>query len=83
MTISPGGKMCIIVGICLGLGGLIIAENPLIKLMSVFIGIVVAIQGLRMKSGEISLPKHHYYEPNSYYNPGLGIKKDSNSKGAI
>jgi hypothetical protein len=38
-NITTGGKVCIGVGMGLGFGGLLIAENVLIKMMAVFIGI--------------------------------------------
>lgn len=90
--VTTGGKVCIIVGILVIMGAVIVAENVLIKIFGLIAGLIVIIQGLRMKPipiSNIATTNHlnpDYFKPNNHYAKGVvgwDIKKDKNSKGVI
>lgn len=94
--VTTGGKVCIIAGILVRMGAVIVAENVLIKIFGFAAGIAVMVQGMRMKPIESNTTTHkytplthlnpNYYDPNGHYAKGpdgWNIKKDKDSKGAI
>lgn len=52
--VTTGGKVCIIVGILVIMGAVIVAENILIKVFGLVAGLIIMIQGMKMKPIPIS-----------------------------
>lgn len=75
--VTTGGKVCIIVGILVIMGAVIVAENILIKVFGLIAGLIIMIQGMKMKPipiSNIATTNHlnpDYFKPNNPYAKGV------------